>query len=89
MAYGKFQGINEIMSNLENSNSDKSSRIPEDKKPLIFLPPNPLSKIEIPNVKNYIFYLFIKTILNNIQAYQEIFRKFQANKLNRVSFIDY
>jgi len=54
MAYGKFQGINEIMSNLENTNSDKPSRIPEDKKPLIFMPPNPLPKIEIPNVNIYL-----------------------------------
>jgi len=50
MAYGNFQGINEFISNLENCNSDKQSRIPEDKKPLMFIPPNPLPKIEIPNV---------------------------------------
>lgn len=50
MAYGNFQGINEFISNLENCNSDKQSRIPEDKKPLMFMPPNPLPKIEIPIV---------------------------------------
>ena len=48
MFYGKFQGVNEIISNLENS--EKGCKIPEDKKPLIFMPLNPLPKIEIPLV---------------------------------------
>lgn len=48
MAYGKFQGVNEIISNLESS--EKNCRLSEDKKPLMFVPPNPLPKIEIPIV---------------------------------------
>ena len=57
MSYGKFQGVNEIISNLENP--EKGCRIPEDKKPLIFIPTNPLPKIEIPLVNINLSIIFI------------------------------
>lgn len=55
LSYAKFQGKVELTSHLEKS--CVMNKMGEDKKPIILSPPDPLPKIEIPNVCYNIIYV--------------------------------
>jgi len=42
------------------------NKMGEDKKPVIVTPPDPLPKIEIPNVKIFIIFIFIFLLIHNL-----------------------